>query len=78
MEDALRRAQMSVQPLKPSDTLAGPGTPQCPPILKSSKPVRRCPFARSHQVLVRSRATVEACPTPSDKPRMPRVPIASL
>src|SRR5215204_594726 len=69
MEDALRRAKMSVQPLKPSDTVACPGTPRCPPILKSSKPVRRCPLARSRRALVRSRATVEARPTPSGKPR---------
>jgi hypothetical protein len=74
MEDALRRAKMSVQPLKTSDTLACPGTPRCPPILKSSKPVRRCPLARSRRVLVRSRATVEARPTPSGKPRHARSP----
>jgi hypothetical protein len=74
MEDALRRAKMSVQPLKPSDTVACPGTPRCPPILKSSKPVRRCPLARSRRVLVRSRATVEARPTPSGKPRHARSP----
>src|SRR5215210_324158 len=74
MEDALRRAKMSVQPLKTSDTLACPGTPRCRPILKSSKPVRRSPLARSRRVLVRSRATVEARPTPSGKPRHARSP----
>src|SRR5215211_746922 len=74
MEDALRRAKMSVQPLETSDTLACPGTPRCPPILKSSKPVRRCPLARSRRVLVRSAATVEARPTPSGKPRHSRSP----
>ena len=74
MEDALHRARMSVQPLETSDTLAGPETPRCPPILKSSKPARRCPLTRSRRVLVRFRATVEARPTPSGKPRHARSP----
>ena len=67
MEDALRRAQMSVQPLKTSDTLACPGDPAMPTdpeILKVCPPLPSCP---PPPVLVRSRATVEACPTPSGK-----------
>jgi hypothetical protein len=54
---------------KPPTLSPARGTPRCPPILKSSKSVRRCPPARSRRVLVRSRATVEARPTPSGKPR---------
>jgi hypothetical protein len=42
----VHRAQMSVQLLKPSDTLAGPGDPAMPTGPSSSKSVRRCPFAR--------------------------------
>src|SRR5215210_1012805 len=74
MEDALHRAQMSVQPLKTSDTLACPGDPAMPTdpeILKVCPPLPSCP---PPPVLVRSRATVEACPTPSGKPRHARSP----
>jgi hypothetical protein len=46
MEDALRRAKMSVQPLKTSDTLACPGDPAMPTdpeILKACPPLPSCP-----------------------------------
>ena len=74
MEDALRRAQMLVQPLKTADTLAYPGDhamPTDPEILKACLPLPSCP---PPPVLVRSRVTVEARPTPSGKPRHARSP----
>jgi hypothetical protein len=46
MEDALRRAKMSVQPLKTADTLAYPGDPAMPTdpeILKACPPLPSCP-----------------------------------
>src|SRR3954465_1556782 len=59
---------MSVQPLKTSDTLAYPGGARdahrsCHP--QSLSAAALLPAA----VAVRSRATVDACPTPPDKPR---------
>ena len=77
MEDALHRAQMSVQPLKPSDTLAYPGDPAMPTdpvILKVCPPLPFCPQLPPCDPAPRLRPVL---PRPTSL-AMPTVPIASL
>ena len=56
MEDALHRAQMSVQPLKTSDTLACPGDPAMPTdpeILKALSATALVPAAAGSRAIPR-------------------------
>jgi hypothetical protein len=77
MEDALRRAQMLVQPLKTADTLAYPGDhaiPTDPVILKVCPPLPFCPQPPPGDPAPR---LMPVLPRPTSL-AMPAVPIASL
>jgi len=77
VEDALHRAQMSVQPLKNADTLACPGDPAMPTDPKILKAFRRCPRARRRFSCDPASRLRPVLPRPAS-PAMPAVPIASL
>ena len=77
MEDALHRAQMSVQPLNTVDTLAYPGDPAMPTgpvILKVCPPLPFCPQLPPCDPAPR---LMPVLPRPTS-PAMPTVLIASL